>query len=276
MALLGNVALISGHAQGAVPDRIIWMAERWRRLYRFGLRDDIRKHSIGISCGRSEEAQPGQVGNNEALMDLLVILDYVGVTLFAATGALVASRKQLDIIGFLFFATLTGMGGGTVRDLILGVPVFWVEQPIYVIVCLGAAICTYFGAHLLESRYRGVLWLDAAALAAYGVFGAYKGMMITQSPVVAVVMGMMTGTLGGILRDVLANEPSVLLRKEIYISAAMAGAASFVLVVVAGGPVMIASAIGFLVAFGVRSGALIFGWTLPTYRSTPGRNPDDL
>ena len=208
-------------------------------------------------------------------MNSVAFLDYAGVTLFAATGALSASRKQLDIIGFMFFATVTGIGGGTARDLILGVPVFWVEESLYILICAVTAICIYFTAHLIESRYRWVLWFDAMALAAYGVFGAYKGLAVTGSPIVAVVMGMMTGTLGGILRDVLASEPSVLLRKEIYISAAMAGAVVFILADGAGIPLLLAAGMGFLVAFGIRSGALAFGWTLPQYKSRPGRDPPE-
>jgi uncharacterized membrane protein YeiH len=203
-------------------------------------------------------------------------LDYAGVALFAATGALTASRKQLDIISFLFLGTVTGTGGGTVRDLILDVPVFWVEQPLYILICAVSAICVYFGAHLLESRYRFLLWLDALGLAAYGVYGAYKGLSVTGSPVIAVVMGTMTGTLGGILRDVLAGEPSVLMRKEIYLTAAMAGAAAFVLADVAGLPRFLSAAAGFVLAFGVRAGALLFGWSLPQYKSRPGRDPNNL
>jgi uncharacterized membrane protein YeiH len=204
-------------------------------------------------------------------MQALAILDYAGVTLFAVTGGLAASRKQVDIVGFLFFATVTGIGGGTVRDLIIGQPVFWVAAPAYLLACGLAAVATFFAAHLLESRYRWRLWLDALGLAAYGVFGAYKGLAATGSPAVAVAMGMLTGTFGGILRDVLAGEPSVLLRKEIYITAAMAGAAAFVLAEAAGLALPWAAGIGFIAAFGIRGGALAFGWTLPAYKSRPGR-----
>jgi uncharacterized membrane protein YeiH len=206
-------------------------------------------------------------------MSAITFLDYVGVTLFAVTGALSASRKQMDIIGFLFLATVTGVGGGTARDLILDVPVFWVEQHLYILVCAGAAVVTFFAAHLVESRYKWLLWLDAIALAAYGVFGAYKGLAITGSPFVAVVMGMITGTLGGILRDLLANEPSVLMRKEIYITAAMAGAVCYILAIAIGLPVIVASGVGFVVALCIRGGSLMFGWNLPPYKSRPGRPP---
>lgn len=206
-------------------------------------------------------------------IDVLVVLDYLGVALFAATGALVASRKQMDVIGFVFLATLTGVGGGTVRDLILGVPVFWVAQPLYVLLCALAAAAVFLGAHLLESRYRWILWFDAVALAAYGVFGAAKGLAVTGAPMVALIMGVMTGAVGGILRDIVAGEPTVLLRKEIYITAALAGAAVFVLADLAGMSLPVAAGLGFAVAFGVRAGALVFGWTLPSYRSRPGRDP---
>lgn len=209
-------------------------------------------------------------------MTALLVLDYVGVALFAATGALAASRKQLDIIGFLFLAAVTGIGGGTVRDLVLGVEVFWIAQPDHVLICAGTAGAIYFTAHLLESRYRWLLWLDALGLAAYGVFGAYKGLAVTGSPVVAVVMGMLTGTLGGILRDVLANEPSVLLRREIYVTAALCGALAYVASVAAGLTPAVSAGTGFAVALSIRASALAFGWTLPTYRSRPGRAPDQL
>lgn len=207
-------------------------------------------------------------------MNTIVVLDYIGVALFAATGALAASRKQLDIIGFLFLAAVTGIGGGTVRDLILDVPVFWIAQPAYILACAATAVVIYFTAHLLESRYRWLLWFDAIALAAYCVIGADKGLSITGSSVIAVVMGMLTGTFGGILRDVLANEPSVLLRREIYVTAAMLGALAFIAVVAFGGSQFLSASLGFGVAIAIRGSALAFGWTLPTYKSRPGRSTD--
>lgn len=208
-------------------------------------------------------------------MAAVILLDYLGVALFAATGALSASRKQLDIIGFLFLAGVTGIGGGTARDLILGVQVFWIAQTNYILVCAVTGGLVYFLAHLIESRYRLLIWLDAVALSAFSVFGAYKGLILSDSVVVAVVMGMFTATLGGILRDVLSGEPSVLMRQEIYVAAAMAGAGTFVAVITAGAAMGMAAAAGFVVALGVRSGALVFGWTLPSYRSRPGRDPDE-
>jgi uncharacterized membrane protein YeiH len=201
-------------------------------------------------------------------------LDYAGVAVFAATGALTASRKQLDLIGFGFLAAVTGIGGGTVRDLILGeVPVFWVERPAYLVVCLVVAAIVYFTAHLVESRYRLLIWLDAAGLAAFAVMGAAKGLALTGSPIVATVTGMMTATFGGILRDLLSGEPSVLMRPEIYVSAALLGSAVFIAASMLGAPLILGSALGVIAAFALRGGAIRYGWAFSPYRSRAGRPP---
>ncbi|AEH86265.1 MULTISPECIES: trimeric intracellular cation channel family protein [Mesorhizobium] len=209
-------------------------------------------------------------------MHPIALLDYAGIAVFAATGALAASRKQLDVIGFLFLASVTGIGGGTFRDLILNVPVFWVGNRDYVLICAVVAVLVFFTAHRVESRYRLLLWLDAVGLAAFSVMGAAKGLAITGSPVVSIITGMLTATFGGILRDLLAGEPSVLLKPEIYVTAALAGAAIFTLGDVAGLPQLVSGLAGFAVALAVRGGALRFGWAFPSYKSRPGRRPEDI
>jgi uncharacterized membrane protein YeiH len=210
-------------------------------------------------------------------MPILEILDYAGVAVFAATGALSASRKQLDIIGYLFLASVTGIGGGTMRDVVLGAtPVFWVLNPAYLIVCASAGLLMFLTAHRFESRYRMLVWLDAVGLSAYCVMGAAKGLAATGSPTVAVVTGMLTATFGGILRDLLAGEPSVLLRPEIYVTAALVGAGVFVCATIVGMPLAATSALGVVTAFAVRGGALRYGWTLPTGKAGPGRDPSDV
>lgn len=92
---------------------------------------------------------------------VITTLDWFGVAVFAVTGALVASRKEMDIFGFALLATVTGVGGGTVRDLVLGLPVFWVKQPAYVAICIAVSVVVFFTAHIPESRYRLLMWLDA-------------------------------------------------------------------------------------------------------------------
>lgn len=202
----------------------------------------------------------------------LLILDFAGVALFAATGALAASRKQLDIVGFIFLAAITGIGGGTLRDLILGkLPVFWVKQPAFIAVCVLVALVIFFTAHLIEYRYRLLLWLDAIGLAAYSVMGTIIGLNYGISPYAAVVTGIMTATFGGIFRDVVAGEKSVLLSDEIYITAALLGAASSALLLSVGWDKNSAIFIAVLLAFALRAAALLFGWTTPRYKPRKGR-----
>jgi uncharacterized membrane protein YeiH len=207
---------------------------------------------------------------------LLQLLDYLGIAVFAATGALAASRKQLDIVAFIFFAAVTATGGGTLRDVLLDVPVFWVRHPTYLLVALGVAVLVYFTAHLFESRFRVLLWADAIGLAAYAVVGAAKTLAAGASAADALALGVLTATFGGVIRDVLAGEPSVILRRELYITCAFAGALTFVAVSAAGAPFWTGATLGFLVAFGVRAGALVWGWSLPVYRARPGRDSTRL
>lgn len=209
-------------------------------------------------------------------MDPIAFLDYAGVAVFAATGALAASRKQLDIVGFIFLAAITGIGGGTLRDVILNIPVFWIGNTTYVLICTAVAIFVYFTAHRLASRWKWLLWLDAIGLAAFAAMGAARGLAITGSPVVAIITGMLTATFGGILRDIVAQEPSVLLRPEVYVSAAGAGAAAYVIADSLTASPDVSTIIAFAVGFIVRGGALWFGWRFQPYRGRPGRRPEDI
>lgn len=206
-------------------------------------------------------------------MTLVAWIDHAAVLVFALTGALVASRAQLDIIGFAFLAILTGVGGGTVRDVLLDRnPVFWMADPTYLGVAVLAAFAVFFTAHLFESRYKAILWLDAAALAFAVSAGANIAATLGLSAPIVVVMGTVTGCLGGFMRDVVANEvPLVLKQGELYVTCAVAGAA-----VVSLGPfvelnqtstVLAAAAI----TFGLRAGSIAFGWSLPVYKSRPPR-----
>lgn len=203
---------------------------------------------------------------------LTVLLDYAGVAVFAATGALAAARRGYDIVTFAFFAAITGIGGGTLRDLLIGAPVFWVSDPGHVGVCVVAAgVVWALGERL--SRIRTLLWLDALGLAAYSVVGASKAAEWGSPPLVSVVMGVLTATFGGLLRDVIAGEPSVLLRKEIYVTATVGGAGLFVLARLVGLPDGAAAGAGVTLAFLLRAGALSRGWTLPGFGSWPEPQP---
>ncbi|WP_181700452.1 trimeric intracellular cation channel family protein [Chthonobacter albigriseus] len=208
----------------------------------------------------------------------LSLLDYLGVAVFAVTGALAASRKQLDIIAFCFFGVAAGVGGGTLRDLLLGtVPVFWIRNPTYVVVAIAVSVAVFFVAHYFYenwSRYRLLLWLDAVGMSAYAVMGASKAHAAGAPFVPAVIMGGMTAAFGGVIRDILAGEPSIIIRREIYITAAMVGAAVHLALLAVQVPFWVSAVTGAVIAFLIRGGALAYGWTLPAYRNPPGRDPD--
>jgi uncharacterized membrane protein YeiH len=194
----------------------------------------------------------------------ILVLDYAAVAVFGATGALAAARRKHDIVTFAFFAAVTGVGGGTLRDLLIGAPVIWVQRPGYLLVCLAAAVVVWLAGRRTW-RFSALLWLDALGMAAYAVVGAAKALGLGVHPIAAVVMGVLTACFGGVIRDVLANEPSVLLRREIYVSAALLGAAVFVGLASFGVDQLAAGGIGFAVALGVRAGAILFGWSLPGF-----------
>jgi uncharacterized membrane protein YeiH len=204
---------------------------------------------------------PAEVLHDSALR---MGLDYAGVAVFAATGALAAARRGYDIVTFAFFAAVTGIGGGTLRDLLLGAPVFWVANPGYMAVCIAAAGAVWAVGERL-SRFRSLLWLDALGLAAYCVVGASKAADWGAPPLVAGVMGVLSATFGGVVRDVLAGEASVLLRKEIYVTAAVLGATVFVVLRIVGAPEVAAGGLGIAAAFALRAAAITRHWTLPGF-----------
>jgi uncharacterized membrane protein YeiH len=201
----------------------------------------------------------------------LVVLDYAAVAVFGASGALAAARRKHDIVTFGFFAAVTGVGGGTLRDVLIDAPVFWVARPQYVVVCLAAAVAIW----VIGWGRRGerlLLWLDAVGTAAYAIVGALKASSLGVPPISAVVMGVLTATFGGIIRDVLAGEPSALLRRDLTVTPALIGASAFVALQAVGVAIFAAGAVGFATAFGLRAGAILLGWQLPAF---PGRAPPE-
>lgn len=207
----------------------------------------------------------------ENLFRLVHFFDVLAAVVFAVSGSLVASRKGLDVMGFMWLAVITGVGGGTVRDLILNVPVFWVQNPIHVSACLMTAVVMHFVAPLVESRYRTLLWFDAFGLALVTVAGTVKATDVGAPALVAIAMGAVTGSLGGIIRDTLGHVPSVLLRTEIYITASVLGACAYVGLAGAGVGRLPAMVSAFLVTLIVRSLAIKFGWSLPVFHESTKR-----
>ncbi len=199
---------------------------------------------------------------------LLYVAGLAGVAVFAISGALAAAEKRLDILGFILFATVTGVGGGTLRDLILGVDVFWVAHPLDLQICVAAGVGTYFLAAQFLARQRLqrlLLWADAMGLALFSVLGTAKAYSIGADPLIACAMGMITTTFGSVIRDILSDREPVLLGQEIYVTAALAGALSYLLL----SHLLVSEAVTLLssmaIGFVVRASAMVFDLRLPKF-----------
>lgn len=201
---------------------------------------------------------------------ILNALDLLGIAVFAASGALAAAQKGQTLVTFSFFALITGVGGGTLRDLLIGAPVFWIVDGNILI----AIAVVVFLIWLTPQRWwKGEMldWFDAVGLAVYSVYGAAKAIEYGINPVPAALMGVITACVGGILRDVLAGEPSIILRPEIYVTAAALASSLFVALKLLGMDTPVAALIAALAGFLLRGAAIRFGWSLPAYR---GNGPD--
>jgi uncharacterized membrane protein YeiH len=198
--------------------------------------------------------------------DALVILDFFGIAVFAVSGALLAAEKRQTLVTFIFFAVVTGVGGGTLRDLLIGAPVFWVHTNATLLICIAAALAVW----LISSRRisaKALDWFDAAGLAAYATYGSAKALGYGVAPVPAFAMGVLTACFGGIVRDVLAGEPSILMRPELYVTAAALAAGLFVVLTLLGTPMWAAAVLAAVAGFGLRGLAIASGWKLPAYRN---------
>ncbi len=203
----------------------------------------------------------------DPLFLVLAIAELVGVAVFAMSGALTAARREMDPFGFIVIGTVTAIGGGTFRDLVLGAtPVFWVSSPRFLLVSILAALPVFWLARYVDSRYRALLWADAVGMALFTVTGTQKALSVGASPVVAVTMGVATASFGGVMRDVLCGESPLLFHKEVYATAAMAGGSLYVILLSLHAPTHAAAILAFGLTLGVRALAITRGWSIPHYR----------
>ena len=196
-------------------------------------------------------------------MTYITLLDFIGVFVFAISGALAANRNNMDILGYIILAALPAIGGGTLRDIILDTPVFWLENSGYLFVILLAAVLTFFIPPKSGKPYQALEWADALGLSLFCVLGASKTYALTSNIPISVAMGAMTAAAGGMMRDVVVNEIPLILRKEIYATAALLGAFIFCLSFIFTDNETLSLILGGTVAFTLRGCALIFKWSLP-------------
>lgn len=198
---------------------------------------------------------------------LIYWLDMAGVIVFALSGVILACRSRMDPFGMLVLAAVTGIGGGTLRDLVLGVrPVFWVNDPTYLWVILATVGLSILGFHYIHRLSRGFLPVaDAFGLALFTVIGTHKALLLEVPGVVAVLMGLLTGVAGGMVRDVLARRVPMVLRQEVYATAAIAGGVTYVSLDALVVPGALNVALALLVTLGLRLAAIHWHLALPTF-----------
>ncbi|SKB69908.1 trimeric intracellular cation channel family protein [Sphingopyxis flava] len=196
---------------------------------------------------------------------IIWLLDLVGIGVFALSGALMAVRLRQTLVTASFFALVTGVGGGSVRDLLIGAPVFWVHDGAIAAMCIAIAVVVWVTP---ERWWRGQLleWADAVGLAGYAVFGTAKAIAWGVPPAPALLMGVITGCVGGTIRDVLAGVPSIIMRPEVYVTAAALASGLFLLLEWLGTGTAVAAIVGALAGFSLRGAAIHWSLGLPAYR----------
>ena len=195
--------------------------------------------------------------------ELIYALGLIGIAVFAISGALAAMRQEMDPFGLVVLAVVTAIGGGTVRDIILDVPVFWVSDPLYLFIAIITAAITPFWGRMLESRMTVLIRADACGLALFAVTGTEKALSLGTPPAIAVTMGVMTAAVGGVIRDILCNEVPLVLKKELYALPAIIGGSSLIALQMAGLDQRISLAISCFITLSIRLVAVRYSLSLP-------------
>ncbi len=195
-------------------------------------------------------------------------LDLFGVAVFAVSGSLAAGRKRMDVFGVIVLGLVTALGGGTLRDTLLDSgPVFWIADPGYLLIAVASSLLTFIAVRVISIPWRGLLISDALGLAVFMAIGTAKALAVTNSSSVAIVMGVMTGVAGGMIRDVLSAEVPLILRREIYATAALCGALAYVILIRLGMPSILCLTFSAAATLFIRLAAIRWGFSLPVFRS---------
>ncbi len=203
---------------------------------------------------------------------IFATLNIIGLFVFAISGALTALRNDMDVFGVAMIAFVTGVGGGTIRDVLLGsFPVWWIASPSAVLICVAGAVIAMLAQPLIDSRLKALIWADAVGLAVFAVLGAQAALNANAPAIIAIFMGAVTATFGGVVRDVLLNEPPLILKQDIYATAALIGAGVYVGLLAVGAGESVAAVTAALATFAIRAAAIIFNIPSPKY-ARPRKN----
>jgi len=200
------------------------------------------------------------------LLANLYWITLLAVIVSSASGVLKAGFKQFDLFGVVIIAIATGLGGGSLRDMLLDRDVFWIKDQVFFIASLGSAITIFIAARLIVVPPRFFLVADAAGLATFGIAGTLVSLLVGTPPLLASFMGVMTGTMGGIFRDVLCNEPPVVFHSPLYATVSWGGSLVFIGLLHFSQDVTLAAVFGGLGIFISRLLALYYNISLPRFR----------
>ena len=195
---------------------------------------------------------------NETLTTSILAITYFGDVVFAVSGALTAARQRMDVLGFVLIGTITGIGGGTTRDLLLGRTVWWTQDPLELILCVSASLITFFFIKSDISNRKSMVWADTLGLSVFGVVGCHIALGFGAPFVIAVFMGMVTATGGGVIRDTITNQLPMIMRGQLYATAALIGSLGYAGLRHIGVPEIPSELVACLAAFGLRAAAIIF------------------
>lgn len=203
---------------------------------------------------------------------MLLYIYLIAITAEAMSGALAAGRRNMDMFGVSLIAFITALGGGTVRDMLLGnYPVGWTQHPPYIYLTIGAGLFTMLVARFMHHLHKIFLVLDAMGLIAFTVIGCNVALELEYSTPVVIMAGMITGIFGGILRDILCQRVPVVLRHELYASVSMLVAMLYLLLERLGVNHDITLLASFSFGLALRLAAIRWSWSLPVFSYQPGR-----
>ena len=207
--------------------------------------------------------------------DVLAALNILGLFVFAVSGALTALRNDMDLFGVAMIAFATGVGGGTIRDILLGIfPVWWIAEPSAVAICLAGAATAALAQPILTSRLKALIWADAVGLSVFAILGAQAALAAEAPLIIAIFMGGVTATFGGVVRDVLLNEAPLILKQDIYATAALTGAGVYVGLTALGIGPGLGAPLAVVVTFLIRAGAILFNIPSPKFTRPRGNELD--
>lgn len=205
-------------------------------------------------------------------MNIIYILFITGIIVESMSGALSAGRTQMDFFGVIVIALITGLGGGTVRDVLIGnYPLLWVKEPMYILISVAAATVTIFAASHIHKRYKIFLMLDAMGLAAFSIVATERGLDLGLHPIIITIIAIITGTAGGMMRDILCNDVPLVFRKELYAVVALVASCVFQLINLFDVDHYVVEFLTFIIAFALRMAAIKWKLMLPNFDYSPDK-----